>query len=161
MSVVAPRVWGMVNLGSGAGVAAPRPEVVRAWRSQLADAHQGLNDEERIDMIRYLEELKCAAEAAQAVITADFDASQRNQAAKAGEPADCQGRGIAAQIALARRESPHRGQQQHGLSKVLHTELPCTLAAFRAGKIPEHKATIIVREAMGNRELAEEVRKRA
>ena len=175
----------MVDLGYDAGAPSPRPEAVRTWKSLLAEAHLGLSDAERIDMIRGLEELKCAAEAAQAVIAADFDESQRSNAAKADEPADRRGRGIAAQVALARRESPHRGQQHLGLAKVLRAELPCTMAAFRAGTISEWKAMIVAREtaclslehrmtideqvagdatrveALGNRELAEHVRQRA
>lgn len=158
---------------------------VQAWTTLLTHAHAGLGDAQRIDMLRNLEELKCAAEAAQAVIAADFEESQRRRAAAAGEPAERRSRGIAAQVALARRESPHRGQRHLGLAAVLRRELPCTLAAFRAGKISEWKATIVAREtacldvehrltidegisgdptrieAMGNRELAEEIRKRA
>jgi hypothetical protein len=132
-----------------------------------------------------LEELECAAEGAQAELTADFDASQREQAARAGVPAERQGRGIAAQVALARRESPSKGQRRVGLARVLRTELPCTMAALRGGKITEWKATLLAREtaclslqdrkrvdqeiagdadrveAMGDRELVDEVGKLA
>ena len=55
-------------------------------------------------------------------MTADFDASQRAEQARAGVPAGQQGRGVAAQVALARRESPHRGQQHLGLARVLTLE---------------------------------------
>ena len=175
----------MVDLGNDAAVSAVRPDAIQGWKALLAHAHRGLDDPDRINMIRGLEELKCAAEAAQAVIAADFDASQRDAAAMAGEPPQRRGRGIAAQLALARRESPHRGEQHLNLAKILRSELPCTMAAFRAGRISEWKAMIMAREtaclslehrslvdgdlardpatieAMGNRELAEEVRKRA
>ena len=63
-----------------------------------------------------------------------------------GMPAERQGRGVAAQIALARRESPHRGQQHLGLATILHAEMPRTLAAFRGGAITEWAATILARE---------------
>ncbi|MGY2703814.1 hypothetical protein ACVW2K_003398 [Nocardioides sp. HB32] len=89
----------------------------------------GMTDAERVDVIRELEKLKCAAEAAQAEL-----------AAALGE-----GRGAAAQVALARRESPHRGQQHLALARVL-PELPHTRAAFRAGRITEWRATLIARE---------------
>ncbi len=96
-----------------------------------------------------------------------------------------QGRGIAAQVALARRESPHRGERHLGLAKVLQRELPFTLRALRAGRITEWKATLVAREtacldledrrlvdaeigsdpdaleAMGERELTQKVRARA
>jgi len=53
---------------------------------------------------------------------------------------------VAAQIALARRESPHKGQQHLGLAKILPTELPHTLAAFTGGHITEWRAMLIGRE---------------
>ncbi len=140
---------------------------------------------ERIDLIHALERLTCAAAGAQAVLTAAFDESQRARAATAGVPAARQGRGIAAQVALARRESPHRGERHLGLAKVLQRELPFTLRALRAGRITEWKATLVAREtacldledrrfvdaeigsdpdaleAMGERELTQKVRARA
>jgi 5-methylcytosine-specific restriction endonuclease McrA len=158
---------------------------IAAWAAALAGVDRNATDEERIDQIRELEVLKCAAEAAQAVLIADFDSSQRAEQALAGVPARQQGRGVAAQIALARRESPHKGQQHLGLAKILPTELPHTMAAFRAGHITEWRAMLIGREtgclsladrravdevlaadperlaAMGDRELVGEARKLA
>ena len=104
------------------------------------------DDTARIDAIRALEELTCAAAARQAELTAAFDASRRAAEAARGVPAARQGRGVASEIALARRESPHRGQQHLGLAKILTTEMPHTMAAFRAGRITEWRATIMVRE---------------
>ena len=86
------------------------------WSAALADIDRDATDAERIDQIRELEVLKCAAEAAQAVLAADFEASQRAHQAAAGVPAARQGRGIAEQVALARRESPHKGRQHLGLA---------------------------------------------
>jgi hypothetical protein len=80
-------------------------------------------------------------------LTAAFDASQRAAEAAAGVPAERRGRGVAAQVAWARRESPHRGRQHVGLALVLRDELPGTLAALRAGRIGEWRATIIARES--------------
>ena len=59
-----------------------------------------------IDQIRGLEDLKSLACARQADTTVAFDLSQRREQADAGVPAVEQGAGVAAQIALARRESP-------------------------------------------------------
>jgi hypothetical protein len=119
---------------------------IAGWAVVLAGMDRNATDAERIDQIRELEVLKCAAEAAQAVLTADFDASQREEQARAGVPAQQQGRGVAAQIALARRESPHKGQQHLGLATILPTELPHTMAAFSAGHITEWRAMLIGRE---------------
>ena len=64
-----------------------------------------------IEQIRCLEDLKSLAAARQAEISMAFDLSQRREQAAAGVPAEEQGSGVAAQIALARRESPARGSR--------------------------------------------------
>ncbi len=163
----------------------PSPAEVEGWIAELQGDGPDLTDPERIDLIHALERLACAAAGAQAILTVEFDASQRAVAAAAGVPAARQGRGIAAQVALARRESPHRGERHVGLAKVLRREMPFTLHALRAGRITEWKATLLAREtacldledrrlvdaevatdldvleAMGERELTQKVRARA
>jgi hypothetical protein len=57
-----------------------------------------------------------------------------------------EGRGVASELAIARMESPHRGQRHLGLGKALVTELPHTLAAMTAGVLSEEQATIVARE---------------
>jgi hypothetical protein len=115
-------------------------------REALSAPDRDLTDRERIDLIRGLEELKCSAEAAQATLTADFDASQRAAQAARGLPKERQGIGVAAEVALARRESPHMGQRHVGLARILETELPHTRAAFAAGKVTEWRVTLVARE---------------
>lgn len=159
---------------------------VAGWTAALAGADLGtLDDTGRIDLIRALEELKCAAEGVQARVTADFHESQCDEAAAAGIPESRRSRGIAEQVALARRESPHRGRLHVGLAQRLATDLPCTAAALTAGRITEYRASLIAREtsclshedrlivdatvagdpervaAMGDRRTAGEVRKLA
>ena len=119
---------------------------VRALAGVVARLGAGSDDAERIDLIRALEELKCVAEGAQAVLTAAFDRSQRAAEAAAGVPEERQGRGVAAQVALAGRESPHRGRQHVGLALALTSEMPHTLAALAAGRITEWRATLLARE---------------
>ncbi|HEY0950057.1 DUF222 domain-containing protein [Nocardioides sp.] len=104
------------------------------------------DDAAKIDQIRDLEVLVCAAQARQARLAAALDRSQRARAADRGEPAARQGRGIAEQVALARRESPHRGRRHLALATVLERELPCTRAAFEQGRITEWRAMMIARE---------------
>ncbi len=120
---------------------------VRAWvdRLQAVDA-SGLDDAGRIDLLRALEELKCSAEGVQAVIAVELDASVREHEARCGVPRERRGRGVAGQVALARRESSTKGRQHLGLAKVLTTELPHTFAALRAGRITQWRATIVARE---------------
>jgi hypothetical protein len=123
--------------------------LVRSWTavlSEVADAARGHDDAGRVDLLRALEELKAAGAGAQAVVTVDFDASQRAAQATATGPAARPGRGVAAQVALARRESPYRGQQHLALAKSLVAEMPPTLAALVAGRTSEWRATILARE---------------
>ena len=119
---------------------------LRSARRALTDAPLSTDDVARIDELRALEELKCAIEGRQAALGAAFDASQRAAAAAHGVRAERQGRGIAHQVALARRTSPHRGQILLGAAVILHREMPHTLAALRAGQITEWRAITLVRE---------------
>ena len=119
---------------------------VHGWTAALAGAAITADDVGRIDEIRALEELVCAAQSRQARLAAEFDTSQRAIQAERGTPAARQGRGIAEQVALARRESPHRGRQHLGLAKILATELPHTAATFATGGVTEWGAMTIARE---------------
>ncbi|HEX2299765.1 MAG TPA: DUF222 domain-containing protein [Pseudonocardiaceae bacterium] len=120
--------------------------LVTGWIDQLATFQRDVTDAERIDQLRALAQLKSAAAAAQARITVDLDASVRAAHAAAGIPAERQGRGVAAQVALARQESPCRGGRHLGLAKALVGEMPHTLAALEQGEISEWRATLLVRE---------------
>ncbi len=127
--------------------ALPDVDAVRAWTCALRDLPEAaVDDAERVDLLRALEELACAAAGAQVVVTADFAASQKEAQAQAGVPAARCGRGLASQVALARRESPHRGQRHLGLAMVLPTEMPHTLQALRAGLVTEFRATVMAQE---------------
>lgn len=101
---------------------------------------------ELIDQISRLEELKGAAAAAQARATAVLAARQCAERRAAGVSAEDAGKGIAAQIALARRESPYLGARHLGLAEALVHEMPHTMAALEAGEISEWRATVIARE---------------
>ncbi|WP_375504295.1 hypothetical protein [uncultured Jatrophihabitans sp.] len=105
-------------------------------------------DGDRIERIRHFEQLKSACAAAQAAETAAFVVSQKAAQAVAGVPAARQGRGVAAQVALARRISPWQAQRYTGWAAVLSTELPATFAALRAGWITEWRAMIVARETI-------------
>jgi hypothetical protein len=102
-------------------------------------------DAERIDMLRALEQLKCAAAGAQARVAAELSDSQCAAQREAGAAARDVGKGVAAQVALARRESPFRGGQHLGLALALR-EMPRTAAALSRGEITEWRATVVVRE---------------
>lgn len=112
-------VPGGVPAGVPVGAAA-----VQSWTSALLSVSRALDDGERIDLLRALEELTCAAAGAQVTVTADFDASQRAEQAAQGVPVARQGRGVASQVALARRESPFRGRQHLGMARSSRPRCP-------------------------------------
>ncbi len=100
-----------------------------------------------IERIAELERIKSAAAAGQARAAAALDAARRVAEAAAGVPAARCGRGVAGEIALARRDSPARGGQHLGFAKALVYEMPHTLAALECGALSEWRATLIVRES--------------
>ena len=102
---------------------------------------------ELVSQIARLEELKGAVAAAQARAAAAFAVKERAEKRAAGVRGRM-GHTAAAQVALARRESPHRGSRHLGLAEALVNELPHTLAALDEGQISEWRATPIVRERM-------------
>src|SRR5512145_162179 len=107
---------------------------------------ESVDDGERIDQLALLESIKGAAAAAQARVSVAFDASQREAQAVAGVPARERGRGVAAQVALARRDSPSRGSRHLGMAKALVGEMPHTMAHLAAGRISEWRPTLVCRE---------------
>ncbi|VXB87778.1 HNH endonuclease [Nocardioides sp. AX2bis] len=120
---------------------------VSGVREEMAVLHTRVGDDAgRVEALRALEELKSAAAAAQARITAAFATSQRAEQAAAGVPAARRGRGVGSQVGLARRESPHRGQVHLGLAGVLVGEMPHTLARMTDGLVTEFQATLLARE---------------
>ncbi len=100
-----------------------------------------------VERIAELERRKSAAAAEQARVTADLDAARRAREAADGVPAAKRGRGLAAEIALARHDSPNRGGRHLGFARALVHEMPYTLAALESGALSEWRATLIVRES--------------
>ncbi|MGV0873827.1 DUF222 domain-containing protein [Mycolicibacterium sp. XJ879] len=99
------------------------------------------------ERIAELEQMKSAAAAGQARAAALLDAKRRAREAAAGVPKAKQGRGVASEVALARRDSPSCGNRHLGLAKALVHEMPYTLAALECGALSEWRATVIVRES--------------
>jgi hypothetical protein len=100
-----------------------------------------------IERIGWLERVKSAAAAGQARAAALLDERRRADEAAAGVPKAKQGRGVAGEVALARRDSPVRGGRHLGLAKALVHEMPYTLAALACGVLSEWRATLIARES--------------
>lgn len=133
-----------------------------AWPSQSG----------RVSAIRALEDLKAVACALQASLEVEL---LRTEVASAASAADEEvdddaptaarerravraRRSAVGQVALARRESPHRAGILIGAAEALVDEMPCTLAALRDGALNEHRAVLLVREtACLDREARAEV----
>jgi len=123
------------------------PEVLRDWLSCLQQVDgAGLTEAEAIDGLRLLEELKSAAAAAQARVTSQLYADRARREAAEGVPAAKRCAGLGAEVALARRVSPHQGNSHLGVALALTRELPATLAALSAGRLSEWAAAVVVRE---------------
>ncbi|MBB2992486.1 hypothetical protein FHR72_003987 [Mycolicibacterium iranicum] len=98
-------------------------------------------------MVERCERLKARAAAAQARATALWAARRTAAERAAGIRADKRGRGLGAEVALARGQAPQTGGQHLGFAKALVHEMPCTLAALECGALTEWRATLIVRES--------------
>ena len=106
----------------------------------------GDTEAEQIALIASLERLKGAVAAAQARVTDRLHHARTTREDERGVPVAKQGQGLAAEIALARRSSPHRGSRDLGLARALVHEMPRTLDLLARGEISEWRATVMVRE---------------
>ncbi|MFB9858814.1 HNH endonuclease signature motif containing protein [Paenarthrobacter aurescens] len=141
------------DLPAGIPVSSPvAPEMavgalgVRGLRLALLSLPMSAGSSELIDEMRHLEELKSAVSARQARAAVALDLAQRAGQAHAGVPDSKCDTGVAAQVALARRESPNKGSRLFGLAKTLVMEMPRTMAALESGQINEWRATLLVKE---------------
>jgi hypothetical protein len=101
---------------------------------------------ESIDEIRDCEDLKSMLCGRQARTAVSFDVGELQARDASGVPAAEQGKGVAAQVALARKESPARGGRLLGFARAVVTEMPHTLAALESGQLNEWRAMLLVRE---------------
>ena len=108
---------------------------------------ESIDESALVEEISRLERVKSAAAAGQARAAAALDELRRADEAAAGVPKAKQGRGVASEVALARRDSPARGGRHLGFAKALVHEMPHTLAALDCGALSEWRATLIVRES--------------
>ena len=98
----------VVRGGGGVGPVGVVGEFV-SWLAGVDGA--GLADDVRVDLIGVLEAVKGAAAAAQARVTARFAHSQRAVHVARGGKGSEAARSVGSQVALARRDSPSRGDQ--------------------------------------------------
>jgi hypothetical protein len=111
---------------------------VRERAAWVGSLDESCRDAAAVDVLDELESWKNTVAAIQARLAVTL--KETRVAQRADQPAAARERGIAAEVALARRESPHRGGIHLGLAVVLCSELPHTLAAMEAGRCSEWRA---------------------
>ncbi|WP_328856974.1 13E12 repeat family protein [Williamsia herbipolensis] len=119
---------------------------LQSFLSSLSDLPAAGDETESIDRIAVLEAIKAGCAAAQAVETMRLEELRREAESAAGVPVARQGRGLAAEVALARKASGSAGGRHLGFARALMREMPHTRAALASGALTEWRATILVRE---------------
>ncbi|MCX6469196.1 MAG: DUF222 domain-containing protein [Corynebacteriales bacterium] len=119
---------------------------LEAVLSSLGDLPPADTEASAVDQIALLESAKAACAAAQAQQTMRLEELRLESEAAAGVPKARQGRGLAAEVALARKASGSAGGRYLGFSRALMREMPHTRAALASGALTEWRATILVRE---------------
>ncbi|KQR96687.1 HNH endonuclease [Williamsia sp. Leaf354] len=114
--------------------------------SALSEMAPASSETDTIDQIAALESLKAACAATQAKQTIRLEELRVEAESAAGVPVARQGRGLAAEVALARKASGSAGGRYLGFARAVMREMPHTRAALAAGVLTEWRATILVRE---------------
>ncbi|MCA1780868.1 MAG: DUF222 domain-containing protein [Dermatophilaceae bacterium] len=119
---------------------------IESFMARLGVASPAESDGERIDRIGALEGLKAASAAAQARDIVLFADSQLEDQAVRGVRAKDRGTGIASQVGLACRQSPHRGSRMLATARALLIDLPRTFEALSRGETSEFRASLVAKE---------------
>lgn len=109
-------------------------------RAPSAEALAAEADAALIDLITATERAKGRLAAAQARAEAAFWDAQIRDQQRQGVPRGQRGRGIADQVALARRITPKHASDEVALHRVLLGSLPRTITLLEAGEISEYAA---------------------
>jgi len=104
------------------------------------------SEAEIVEHLTVMEQLKSALAATQARVTVTLAEKRSLREEADGVPTGQRCRGLAAEVALARQDSPARGGRHLGLAQALVGEMPHTLAALTRGEISEWRATLVVQE---------------
>jgi hypothetical protein len=119
---------------------------IRRALTSLVEMTSAATEADAIDRLTVLEELKSAATAAQVRETARLDELRAADEEARRVPQRRRGKGLGAEIGLARKASGRKGSSHLGFARALTREMPHTLAALAAGHLTEWRATILVRE---------------
>lgn len=119
---------------------------LRQIRARLAVLANAASEAEAIDLLREAEQCKAALSAMQACQTAVLEALRHNAEALREVPASRRGKGLGAEVGLARMVSPTRGARHLANASMLLTDLPNTYTALSQGRIREEHAYAVAAE---------------
>lgn len=119
---------------------------IRDFRDRVVRWDPADSETESIDRLRVLEDLTSAVSAAQARETAAVEHLRLTTEQHRGIAKARRGKGLAAEIGLARRQPHARGSQYLQAARALTTDLPNTFEALCAGRIREEHALKVVSE---------------
>ncbi|MDN6499690.1 MAG: 13E12 repeat family protein, partial [Yaniella sp.] len=99
-----------------------------------------------IDRLQTLARLKARIAALEAEEIADLEQYRHEEEAARGVPKSRRGHGLAAEIGLARGQSPARGSKCLQVARTLVQDMPKTLDALALGQLDEERAQAVVKE---------------
>ncbi|MDN5890091.1 MAG: HNH endonuclease, partial [Yaniella sp.] len=129
----------MLNSETGAA----RVAQVRAMLDMLDPSDTSAESITRLQQIAQLQNTLAALAAQE---TADGEALRHEEEAARGVPKSRRGHGFAAEIGLARGQSPARGSKHVGVARCLVQDMPNTLDALAIGQLDEERAQAVVKE---------------
>lgn len=117
---------------------------IASVRSALQDADlSALGDDERLAALREVELVTRAAAAAGVRLQVDFRSSQIAAQVRDGVAPSRAGAAVADDLATARMASPAMASRELTSARALTTEMPCTFAALREGRISSFQARLV------------------
>lgn len=136
-------------------------DVLRSTLDSLTSLAVADTEADATKRLTLLEEIKSACAAAQVRETARLEELRDADEQMRNVPASRRGRGLSAEVGLARKVSPRKGSQYLGFARALAHEMPHTMRALTSGTLTEWRATILVREtAYLTRETRTEIDRR-
>ena len=112
----------------------------------VAEMRSATDDFDKITQLEELQTLLNATVGAIARVSVDFEVSQREDQRRRQVPSGERGRGIADQIALARRISPAQASRDLGFARAMQHDLAGTGELLSSGLINERAAQAVHRE---------------
>src|SRR5699024_366193 len=122
------------------------PTNVVEFRDWLAQRAPVTDEASAIDQIRLLNQHQGMVEAAQALAATELETMRLEREAREKVPKSQRGKGLGAEIALARRETPARGKRFLEMARALAKDMPHNREALTQGQIREEHDQAIVKE---------------